>query len=60
VTAAPKPGSKRKQARKTPRPDAIDRAVSEAVRKARRRAFAEGLAVPVQRLGEATVRWVKR
>jgi hypothetical protein len=55
-----KPGPNRKLAPKAPRPDAIDRAVTAAVRKARRRAFAEGLAVPVQGLGDATVRWVKR
>jgi hypothetical protein len=60
MAAPAKPGLKRKLAPRAPRPDAIDRAVSEAVRKARRRAFAEGLAVPVQRWNDATVRWVKR
>lgn len=43
MSASANPAPKRKPATRTPRPDAIDRAVSETVRRARRRAFAEGL-----------------
>jgi hypothetical protein len=60
MAASAKSGRKRELVARPLREDAVDRAVSAAVRKARRRAFAEGLAVPVQRWGESTVRWVKR
>jgi Flp pilus assembly protein TadD len=52
-------GRKRPAAKRPNRDQQIDRALSRAVSKARRRAFAEGLAVPEQVWGEAKVRWVK-
>ena len=52
-------GRKRPVAKRLTRDQQIDRALSRAVSKARRRAFAEGLTVPEQAWGEAKVRWVK-
>jgi prevent-host-death family protein len=52
-------GRKRAVAKHTARVDSVDRAIAKAVQRARRQAAAEGLLVPVQRLGDRVVRWIK-
>lgn len=51
--------TRRKRSLAQSRDQAIEQALSLAVRQARRRAAAEGVPIPVQKWGEAKVRWVK-